>query len=238
MSTTPLSTNRVPPRRPTPLPARAVAAKPAPAVQPPSGRPDDFSAPRAGAGVRPSPPSGRAGLKPTTAPGPAGDSRWTSQFESPEAVQNWISQNFSYDPERQQQQSNPDTRTPPIHPTDFVANPTGACMDLANFGVATVNAIDPNANAQLMQVDMAKTNPDGSTTTWKHWIGVYQNDEGRYVGFADSRGKGNTYDGPDGRGFETPQALMAAYQAYWNGKDNRRGDVVGGTLVPPRDFGL
>lgn len=236
---TPLSATRAAPVR------RSEPSRPSPPPRP-SAAPsvtvqgDDFRAGGNRPAVPPTPPqSSRSALRPPPPP-PAGATPdappWQGQWGSAQQLQGWISQNFQYDPGRQAQQSNPDTRTPPIDPATFFANPTGACMDLANFGATAMNSVDPNANAQLMQIDMARTNPDGTTTSWKHWIGVFQNEDGRYVGFADSRGKGNLYDGPDGKGFETPQQLFEAYQAFWNSKDHRRGDVVGwpSALTPPR----
>jgi hypothetical protein len=77
-----------------------------------------------------------------------------------------------------------------IHrPSDFFAAPAGVCVDLARFGVETLRAIDPAAQAQYLMIEFAPVAIGGNTLRL-HWLASFKRD-GKHYFFADSKRPGH-----------------------------------------------
>lgn len=100
------------------------------------------------------------------------------------------------------------TRRPAIHaPESFYAKPQGVCLDLARFGVETLDRIDPSAHARYLMLEFEPVVVEGAVLR-RHWIASFQRD-GAWWFFADSRRPGHV-TGP----YSTIEAFVAEYAAY------------------------
>jgi hypothetical protein len=101
----------------------------------------------------------------------------------------------------------PDAR-PALHaPEAFYAKAQGVCLDLARFGVETLNRIDPTLQARYLMIEFEPVVVDGATLR-RHWLATFRRD-GEWWFFADSRRPGHVA-GP----YATIDAFIADYARY------------------------
>lgn len=132
-------------------------------------------------------------------------------WRTPDDVNAWIAANFQYDPARAMRLSETQRHrsgTLPIHePEDFLAAPSGICVDLSRFAVETLRRIDPGAQASYLMIEFAPVALGGNTLR-RHWLAAFRRDGGHYF-FADSKRPGHVA-GP----YASVQAFVADYAAY------------------------
>ena len=158
----------------------------------------------------PDAPDANATIVADAAPLPASYADALSRWTSAEDIATFAGRTFVYDRARAVslgERAGPSVR-PAIHtPEAMFERPHGVCVDLARFGVETLNRIDPHANARYLMLEFEPVVVDGATLR-RHWIGVFERD-GAWWFFADSRRPGHVA-GP----YATIDAFVAEYARY------------------------
>lgn len=121
-------------------------------------------------------------------------------WKSPEDIARFIDAAFVYDRPRAlalgEAPASPAARAS-IHPPEAMfAAPVGVCVDLARFGVETLNRIDASFAARYVMLEFDPVVIEGRTLR-RHWIASFRRD-GKLWFFADSRRPGHVagpYDG-------------------------------------------
>lgn len=132
-------------------------------------------------------------------------------WKSPEDIARFVDAAFVYDRSRALALAEPpDSRTvrPAIHrPEAMFARPEGVCIDLARFGVETLNRLDASFAARYLMLEFEPVVIDGRTLR-RHWIASFRRD-GKVWFFADSRRPGHVA-GP----YDSVDAFVADYARY------------------------
>ena len=155
----------------------------------------------------PEPPaSGRAGTRL-----PASYDEALRTWRSPEDIAGWAGSRFVYHTERALKLSETGRReggAPGIlAPGDLFADPSGTCLDLARFGVETLQRIDPAAGPRYLMIEFEPVQVQGVILR-RHWLATFRRDGAVYA-FADSK-RPRHVDGP----YADTAELVAAYERY------------------------
>jgi len=146
-----------------------------------------------------------------TAPPPSTYAQALATWKSPEDIAGFTGARFSYDRARAltlAESGDGRTERPPIHaPEALYAHPSGMCVDLARFGVETLNRIDPRYASRYLMLEFPPVEIDGRTMR-RHWLASFMRD-GQWWFFADSRRPGHVA-GP----YASVEAFVADYQRY------------------------
>jgi hypothetical protein len=142
---------------------------------------------------------------------PASYAHAVASWRTPEDIAAFAGQAFVYDRARAialGESSRSDRSRPAIHaPEALYADPRGVCLDLARFGVETLNRIDPSLAARYLMLEFEPVVVEG-TTLRRHWVGTFTR-AGRTWIFADSRRPGHVA-GP----YESLDAFIVDYSTY------------------------
>ena len=87
----------------------------------------------------------------------------------------------------------------------------GICVDLARFGVETLNAVMPSARARYLMIEFNPATVRGQVLR-RHWVTLFDGPQGLWV-MADSRRPGHLA-GP----YRSTDEFVQAYAAY-RGRD-------------------
>jgi hypothetical protein len=132
-------------------------------------------------------------------------------WKAPEDIARFTDAAFVYDRARALALAEPtDSRSvrPAIHrPESLYAKPEGVCIDLARFGVETLNRIDASFAARYLMLEFEPVVVDGRTLR-RHWIASFRRD-GKVWFFADSRRPGHVA-GP----YDSVDAFIEDYARY------------------------
>jgi len=132
-------------------------------------------------------------------------------WRTPEDVARFIDASFVYDRDRALALAErPDARAPrpAIHaPEAMFERPQGVCIDLARFGVETLNRIDAGYGARYVMIEFDPVVIDGRSLR-RHWVATFRR-EGKLWVFADSRRPGHVA-GP----YDDVDAFIADYARY------------------------
>lgn len=114
-------------------------------------------------------------------------------WKSPEDIAKFIDARFQYDRARALELAeNPDgsERRVAIHsPETLFAKPTGVCVDLARFGVETLQRIDARYQSRYLMIEFEPITVAGRTLR-RHWVALFERDSALWV-FADSWRQGH-----------------------------------------------
>jgi hypothetical protein len=123
-------------------------------------------------------------------------------WKAPEDIARFTNAAFTYDRERAlalAETADSRTARPAIHrPEAMYAKPEGVCIDLARFGVETLNRLDASFAARYLMIEFDPMVIDGRTLR-RHWIASFRRN-GKVWFFADSRRPGHVagpYDSVD-----------------------------------------
>ena len=134
-----------------------------------------------------------------------------TQWRTPEDIARFIDATFDYDRARALALAEqPDARAtrPAIHaPEAMFEKPQGVCIDLARFGVETLNRIDATYAARYVMIEFEPVVIEGRSLR-RHWVASFRRDGKLWV-FADSRRPGHVA-GP----YENVDAFIADYARY------------------------
>ena len=134
-------------------------------------------------------------------------------WRSPEEIARYADATFVYDRSRALALAEqPDARTtrPAIHtPEAMFDKPQGVCVDLARFGVETLNRINPSYAARYVMIEFEPVIVEGRSLR-RHWVATFRRDGMLWV-FADSRRPGHVA-GP----YPSLDAFIADYARYRN----------------------
>lgn len=123
------------------------------------------------------------------AAGPASYEEALSTWKTAEEIAAWVGPRFTYDTGRALQLSETERQnrgTPEIiAPAGLFERPTGTCLDLARFGVETLQRIDPESRPRYLMVAFEPLQLQGRTLR-RHWLASFRRDGSVYV-FADSK---------------------------------------------------
>jgi hypothetical protein len=130
--------------------------------------------------------------RPAAGPHPPTHADALRSWRTPEQVNAWIAERFEYDAERALRLSESQRQLQgslPIHdPQAFYDDPKGVCVDLARFGVETLQAIAPELKAQYVMIEFDPVTVRGNTLR-RHWLASFER-EGRHYFYADSKRPG------------------------------------------------
>jgi hypothetical protein len=133
------------------------------------------------------------------------------QWRTPEDIARFVDATFEYDRARALALAEqPDARAarPAIHsPEAMFEKPQGVCIDLARFGVETLNRIDATYAARYVMIEFEPVVIEGRSLR-RHWVASFRRDGKLWV-FADSRRPGHVA-GP----YENVDAFIADYALY------------------------
>ena len=123
------------------------------------------------------------------AAGPASYDEALRIWKTPEDIAAWSAARFAYDTDRALQLSETERQKgadPTIPaPADLFERPTGTCLDLARFGLETLQRIDPQSRPRYLMVEFEPLQLKGRTLR-RHWLVSFRRGDGVYV-FADSK---------------------------------------------------
>src|SRR5687767_9204514 len=132
-------------------------------------------------------------------------------WRTPEDIARFIDATFVYDRSRALALAEqPDARAtrPAIHaPEAMFEKPQGVCIDLARFGVETLNRIDAAYAPRYVMIDFEPVIVEGRSLR-RHWVASFRRDGKLWV-FADSRRPGHVA-GP----YDNVDAFIADYARY------------------------
>jgi len=132
-------------------------------------------------------------------------------WKTPEDIARFIDATFAYDRSRALALAEqPDARAtrPAIHsPEAMFEKPQGVCIDLARFGIETLNRIDPAYAARYVMIEFEPVIVEGRSLR-RHWVASFRRDGKLWV-FADSRRPGRVA-GP----YDDIDAFIADYARY------------------------
>ena len=114
-------------------------------------------------------------------------------WRTPEAINAWIGARFEYDHARALALSESQrARHPPlpIHaPADFFQQPRGVCVDLARFGVESLQRVASGLNPRYLMIEFDPATLQGQVLR-RHWVASFERDGQVWV-FADSKRPGH-----------------------------------------------
>jgi hypothetical protein len=123
------------------------------------------------------------------AAGPASYDEALRIWKTPEDIAAWSAARFAYDTDRALQLSETERQKgadPTIlAPADLFERPMGTCLDLARFGLETLQRVDPQSRPRYLMVEFEPLQLKGRTLR-RHWLVSFRRDDGVYV-FADSK---------------------------------------------------
>jgi hypothetical protein len=123
------------------------------------------------------------------APGPATYAQALLAWGNAEDIAAWVGPRFAYDTGRALQLSETERGSGAapaiIAPADLFERPTGSCLDLARFGVETLQRIDPESRPRYLMVEFEPLQLQGRTLR-RHWLASFRREGSVYV-FADSK---------------------------------------------------
>lgn len=144
-------------------------------------------------------------------PAPTSHAAALATWQRPEDIAAWLGANFRYDGERALQLSESQRvlgAAPRIHEAGaFYERPVGICVDLARFGVETLNAVMPAARARYLMIEFNPATVRGQVLR-RHWVTLFDGPQGLWV-MADSRRPGHLA-GP----YRSTDDFVRAYAAY------------------------
>lgn len=144
-------------------------------------------------------------------PGPARYDDALARWTSPADLARWLGPRFEYDMRRAlalSETARDAGQRAQVHaPEAFFADPSGVCVDLTHFAVATLRRIAPQAEARYLMVEFEPLRIDGHTLR-RHWIASYRQDGALYF-FADSK-RPEHIAGP----YATVEQFLHGYAAY------------------------
>lgn len=136
-------------------------------------------------------------------------------WKSPEDINGWIVNNFSYDTDRalhlSETRRNTDESVSIYTPSQVFETKTGICVDLARFSVESLKKIDPNSDPKYLMIEFDPIQIRGNTFRL-HWLVSFRRDGKAYF-FADSKRPGHIA-GP----YNGAQAFVDQYEQYRNRK--------------------
>ena len=156
----------------------------------------------------PDEPAARSGgARPANAPAAYRDA--LGLWKSPEDIASFVDATFVYDRSRALAlaESSQGRRVDIHTPEALYVRPSGVCVDLARFGVETLNLIDTSFAARYVMIEFEPVVIEGRTLR-RHWVASFQRDGKLWV-FADSRRPGHVA-GP----YDTIDAFIADYARY------------------------
>ena len=169
-----------------------------------------FAAPAA-AQELPDAPDARVRAVAPRAGAPASYADALATWKAPEDIARFIDALFVYDRSRALALAEPaDARAvrPAIHrPEAMFASAEGVCIDLARFGVETLNRLDGSFAARYLMLEFEPVVIDGRTLR-RHWIASFRRG-GKVWFFADSRRPGHIA-GP----YDSVDAFIDDYARY------------------------
>lgn len=114
-------------------------------------------------------------------------------WRTPEDINAWIGARFEYDMARALALSESQrARQPPlpIHaPADFFHRPRGVCVDLARFGVESLQRVAPGLKPRYLMIEFDPATLQGQVLR-RHWVASFERDGQVWV-FADSKRPGH-----------------------------------------------
>lgn len=133
-----------------------------------------------------------------------------NKWKGAEDIVNWLSLNITYDVERsvyikkladkikllvvQNEETNKyNNEFFSYRAQDFLAYKKGVCLDVARFGVSSLNKIDPNLNARFLKIKHVGIKKDGIIRV-SHVMAIYKKQDEFFI-FADSK-KMDRHSGP------------------------------------------
>ena len=132
-------------------------------------------------------------------------------WKTPEDIARFTDATFVYDRRRAlalAETTGPRTSRPAIHaPEAMFDKPHGVCIDLARFGVETLNRLDPAYDARYVMLEFEPVIVEGRSLR-RHWVASFRRG-GKVWVFADSRRPGHVA-GP----YESVDAFVADYARY------------------------
>lgn len=157
------------------------------------------------------PESGARREAPSRSDAPASYTAALAAWKSPEEIARFVGATFVYDRARALALAEaPASRAPrpAIHsPEAMFESPEGVCIDLARFGVETLNRVDSSFAAQYLMLEFEPVVIEGRTLR-RHWVASFRRD-GKLWFFADSRRPGHVA-GP----YDSVAAFVAEYSHY------------------------
>lgn len=134
-----------------------------------------------------------------------------ASWRTPEDIARFADATFVYDRRRAlalAESSDARASRPAVHTAEAMfAKPEGVCIDLARFGVETLNRLDPAYAARYVMLEFEPVVIEGRTLR-RHWVASFRRDGKLWV-FADSRRPGHVA-GP----YDTIDAFIADYARY------------------------
>jgi hypothetical protein len=132
-------------------------------------------------------------------------------WKTPEDIAAWSGPRFAYDIDRALQLSETERLKaggPPVFaPADMFERPSGTCLDLARFGLETLQRIDPTTQPKYLMLEFEPLHVQGRILR-RHWLVSLRRGGSVYV-FSDSK-RPWLVDGP----YESVGAFIEAYQLY------------------------
>ena len=123
----------------------------------------------------------------------------------------WVAKNFRYDRVRAVELSSDkkikDKRLPVYAPSKLFDLKSGCCVDLARFGVETLNIIDPGSDSKYLMVEFDPIHINGNTFRL-HWLATFEKDGLKYF-FCDSKRPG-FMAGP----YASTEVFIREYEQY------------------------
>jgi len=134
-----------------------------------------------------------------------------ARWRTPEDIAQFIDATFVYDRGRalaHAESAEPRASRPAIHaPEAMFDEPRGVCIDLARFGVETLDRIDSAYAARYVMIEFDPVIIEGRSLR-RHWVASFRRDGKLWI-FADSRRPGHVA-GP----YESIDAFVADYARY------------------------
>lgn len=134
-----------------------------------------------------------------------------ASWTTPEDIAHFAGAKFAYDRARALALAEPAAASgarPSIRePRDTFAHPSGVCLDLARFGVETLNRLDDTWHARFLMLEFEPVVIEGRTLR-RHWIASFRRDGALWF-FADSARPGHVA-GP----YASIEAFIAEYAAF------------------------
>lgn len=165
----------------------------------------------AGAQELPHEPEARARSAAPLSDAPKSYAEALAIWKGPEDIARFFDASFVYDRARAlalAEPVEPAAARPAIRgPEALYANPEGVCIDLARFGVETLNRLDASFAARYLMLEFEPVVIDGRTLR-RHWIASFRRD-GKIWFFADSRRPGHLA-GP----YDSVDAFIEDYARY------------------------
>lgn len=132
-------------------------------------------------------------------------------WKTAEDIKKWVAGSFTYDRPRaitlSANRKNGQKGISIYKPSDFFTAKAGICVDLARFGVETLNKIDPNSDPKYLMIEFDPIQINGNTFQL-HWLVSFKKDGKKYF-FCDSKHPG-FLAGP----YNSTQVFINEYEKY------------------------